>query len=448
MRTASRHAGLYGSIVASLLLLVSALSMNSPATAESVNSSGESIAPGDRNFTIAGPEVQRAEMLIDGSKATSATPNTDTSRLQGEIPDDGEDAFDAMLATFEAKYPRLINFGGKSFDASGMRWVLLPEAPTADQIAILETYGHPLRVEYGTAPIPDEMRKFAGALRLAALSGRTIEYQGYGFNANHTGLEMLYTASPDLAQAEIEHYANELVSDVLKSTGTNLRYDIDFIEVKGPGVAEADITGGYGLTQGSVAFCTSGFTAVRNDNLGVITAKHCDNGLQYRGNAGSLEFGAPASDSSEGEVDMQFHKTVGSGNTTSKKYLHYDNDERFVTNVTTQVQTDEGETRSIRGAGEPPPGGTKTGFACALLSAKIGVCRNMLWPNGTTHHTCHLVKTTNHITQGGDSGGPWFDDTPGRAVGIHVGRDPSTGDSIFTNINRASINLNATVRTN
>jgi len=442
MRYDSREAGLYGTLAASLLLVVTALSMNTPATADSGNTVDQS-ATGDRNFTIAGPEFRREELLIDGAPAAAAQPTPDT-RLSGEVTDDGEDAFDAMLAVFEAKYPRLIRSGGKSSDASGTRFVLIPDAPTTDQIAIFKTYGMPLRVQYGTAPVTDEMRTLAGSIRLATLTGSSLVFHGYGFSPDHSGLQVLFSAAPDVAQAELEQAGKGLVDTALKSAGRALRFDVDFVEVGGPVPAQADITGGYGLTNGNFAECTSGFTAVRNGNLGVVTAKHCANGLQYRGTAGTLEFGAPASDSPEGEIDLQFHKTTGSGNTTSKKYLHYDNDERFVTNVTTQVDADRGETRCVRGAGDGHP--SKTGFACAILSSDIGVCRDVGWPDGTVHYTCALVRTTNNITQTGDSGGPWFDDIPGRAVGIHTAGTSSV--SYFTNINRVSLNLNATVRTN
>jgi hypothetical protein len=77
----------------------------------------------------------------------------------------------------------------------------------------------------------------------------------------------------------------------------------------------------------------------------------------------------------------------------------------------------------------------------------IGYCENIQWSStGVLHYTCGLIDTNNDVTTGGDSGAPWFDDTPGRAVGIHTAGTSSR--SIFTNIGRVSSNLDATVRQN
>lgn len=374
-------------------------------------------ASSGRNFTVAGPQVTRDELLLAGTAPVGAAQPAPESRLRGGLTDDGEDAFDAMIEQFEARYPNLIRFGGMSDDGSAVRWVLIPSAPSDEQIALLESYGLPLRVEYGTAPTHSDMSNFAGALHALTGAEGPIDYQGYGFNDDHTGLRVFYNAPANLSLSDVEAEARDLIDKALQWLGDEtLAFDLDFVERTAANVDYADITGGYGLTLDSKLECTTGFTAIRNGNLGVITAKHCPNNLDYRGNSGTLEFGAPASDMPNGQVDLQFHRTL-SPHATTKKYLHYDGDERFVTSVTEQVNSDIGETRCMRGA--------KTGFGCAIIQ-DVNICDS--FPSGDY---CGLVSTTNDIMEPGDSGAPWFDDIPGRAVGIAKGGDPSsTGVSL------------------
>src|SRR3546814_6959572 len=64
--------------------------------------------------------------------------------------------------------------------------------------------------------------------------------------------------------------------------------------------------------------CTTGFTAVRNGNDGVITAKHCPNALDYDNVSNTLTFVTGASDVADGEIDLQFHSTQSPNGTTAE----------------------------------------------------------------------------------------------------------------------------------
>lgn len=183
-----------------------------------------------RDFTIAGPEVVRDEVVLHG--------DSDTALVQPV--GDGENAFDVMVNQFEEKYPGLIRFGGKSTDGSGTRWLLIPEPPNSEQVRILEGYGLPLRVQYGTSPTRGSMAKFAQALRLASHGSPSIEFQGYGFNDQHSGVEILYSAPVELSASEIEEQARVLVTEALGREASEPDFDIDFVEVSGPMLAEAE----------------------------------------------------------------------------------------------------------------------------------------------------------------------------------------------------------------
>lgn len=219
-----------GSRVAAALLLAGGLFGCAPDSTDSgvdtmTESAGESVK---RDFTIAGPEVVRDEVVLYGDSETALV----------QPVGDGENAFDAMVNQFEEKYPGLIRFGGKSTDGSGTRWLLIPEAPNSEQVRILEGYGLPLRVQYGTAPTHASMAKFAQAFRLASRDSGSVEFQGYGFNDQHSGVEILYSAPANLSVSEIEEKARSLVARALGQEASEPDFDIDFVEVSGPMLAE------------------------------------------------------------------------------------------------------------------------------------------------------------------------------------------------------------------
>lgn len=410
----------------------------------------------DRDFTVQGPSMQTATLSINRS-ATASVPIdpelkatlTEVSKDTGEPLDvlvarhAGEDLFDEMVDAFDAKYPGDIRFGGAATEGSGetARWLLLTNEPTADQIAILSTYPLPLEIRYGDGPTAQQMSDLAEKLQ-RELSTTDIVYGGFGFNDDKSGLKILFSASPAIGRGALE---TEAIAAIDRALGTadasGLPFTIDFTESV-PLDAEEAITGGYSLWNhdNTARLCTTGFTVVRNGNLGVVTAKHCPQRLNYRSTSDTLADAIGATDAANGEIDLQFHRTL-SPHVTTKRYQERAGDDVLVNTVEPIVQTDQGEIRYHTGW-------ASGAYVYGFLSGDINVCRLVQWPNLSYHDECGLALTTHYVSEPGDSGGPWYTQAFQNASGIHTAGSASADSSAFTNISRVSINLDATVRTN
>ena len=269
MGTRPRHRVAVGAASISVLLaltwLGTAASGNAPAS-RSVD------AAAGRDFTISGPSGERGDEVLNAdatpAQATRPVEELTNRTTAGEAPapnSDDEASFDAMIAEFEKAFPGLLTFGGAAPaapDADGMRWLIMSAEPTPEQVRLLQMYSRPLHLYYGKAPTPDSMRDFANALRTALMEHPSIRFEGYGFNADHTGLQVLFTAASDLTVEQLQQLTNPVVADVDRSLGEPRGFSLDFIENVDPPVAQADIKGGYGLTISGDRECTSGFTAV------------------------------------------------------------------------------------------------------------------------------------------------------------------------------------------
>jgi hypothetical protein len=199
-----------------------------PASERSVAVEGgaASNAEENRNFTLNnGHDEERGDLVLNGDST---------------VDGDTEPAFDAMTTEFDASHPGILSFGGAAPaapDQDGMRWVLLTHEPTVEQRTLLATYPGPLHVYFGDAPSPEEMRRFATDLRQSLLDGTyDLEYQGYGFNDDHNGLEVLFSAPAHLTVSELRTQASSAVAATVKMTRPN--FELDFIEVDGPAITD------------------------------------------------------------------------------------------------------------------------------------------------------------------------------------------------------------------
>lgn len=194
------------------------------------------------------------------------------------------------------------------------------------------------------------------------------------------------------------------------------------------GEYEVVVQGGRVLRQGGTDMCTSGYSATKNGNQGLITANHCPDNLDYIGHASAITFG---SGGYAAETDMQFHRAT-TGNTAEAKF-----------------QANSGDVRTVGSVSNPVAGqqicmyGVTSGYNCSYV-LDTGLCRtNDL---GTGQY-CGLATSVDRITTGGDSGGPWFYSYT--AKGTHTGSFSYQGAtrSWFTQIGRAANQINATIMT-
>lgn len=188
------------------------------------------------------------------------------------------------------------------------------------------------------------------------------------------------------------------------------------------------VQGGRPLTIGHNLECTAGFTAVRNGNRGVLTAKHCANDVSYNFEPGVLTFGAGASDAPKGMIDLQFNRTLSPHSTNGQFRAtgRSSADDRTVTQVANPTV-----------GGPVCKWGEMSGLNCSTV-AGVDFC--VLFDNDI-HPRCGLASTTSAITTSGDSGGPWFFTSTAR--GTTTGGNSWT--SYLTQIGRAKTYLDATV---
>lgn len=187
-----------------------------------------STASDQRNFTIPGGQSgKRGDLVLNADSQVSG---------------DTEPAFDAMTEKVDAAYPGFVTFGGAPTaapDKDGMRWLITTEKPITAQTDLLATYPGPLHIYYGNAPSPESMREFADDLRQEFIRrGDPFQFHGYGFNDDHTGLEVLYSAPTELSASDIQAQARVLVARTIEQVGSEPEFDLDFVEVSGPGQAE------------------------------------------------------------------------------------------------------------------------------------------------------------------------------------------------------------------
>lgn len=157
--------------------------------------------------------------------------------------------------------------------------------------------------------------------------------------------------------------------------------------------------------------CTAGFTAkISGGSSGVLTARHCPNGLLYRDDVGAI-----ANDRTAVNYDQEFYKTLsGNGHTTSANFYVGNGSTRIAAGTKASVVGDIACVYGFVG-----------GYNCDVIAQTYYECFVL---GGLNY--CGNVYTQHIIAVQGDSGGPWFS---GRyAMGIESGDDGSR--ERYTNI--------------
>ena len=233
----------------------------------------------------------------------------------------------------------------------------------------------------------------ARAHRIARQQGLRADSQ---INVMENRVDLLTTAPVELASA-IQAAARE------DRTAAELRLPdhVAVIGVDRVSEPEAYVYAGLPIT-----FCTSGYSVQSGGGtLGVLTAGHCDNPQQY--NNRSLPF---QSELFGGSHDVQWHTAPdlfvdnrihdGLSDATTPLY-------RFVTGTKSRDEQAIGEFICKHGI--------TTGYTCGTITSKT--FNPGYLPDGGNATYIYVSGGSVNLSEGGDSGGPWFSGSV--AYGVH-----------------------------
>lgn len=181
--------------------------------------------------------------------------------------------------------------------------------------------------------------------------------------------------------------------DELARTNRQLPDKAYVVEVDQLSQEETDIFAGLSLSQ-----CTSGFSVENaSGTKGITTAAHCDNTQSYGGT--DLPFQGSAYGSS---YDFQWHTAPGF---TVRNLMFDGTYNRYV--YPTRHRDDQELDEFVCKHGKT------TGFTCGYIINKS------YQPTGMAATFIRVHRDGVNLSEGGDSGGPWF--SGNTAYGIHIG---------------------------
>lgn len=181
--------------------------------------------------------------------------------------------------------------------------------------------------------------------------------------------------------------------DKLANTNKQLPDNVYVVQVDKLSQEETDIFAGLSLSQ-----CTSGFS-VENDSgtKGITTAAHCNNTQSYGGT--DLPFQGSAYGSS---YDFQWHTAPGF---TVRNLMFDGTYNRYV--YSTRHRNDQELNEFVCKHGKA------TGFTCGYIINKSHQ------PSGMAATFIRVHRDNVNLSEGGDSGAPWF--SGNTAYGVHIG---------------------------
>lgn len=287
-------------------------------------------------------------------------------------------------------------------------------APTEKSLAALEEL--PYEVEVREDAIQSRAQLEAASERLAD-------------ELHSAGVQFELSASPLLDSVSIRYeelsspdgvidHAHSALSLASSYFPDGVKVETQIVEKAG--IAPQYLAGGEGMSDSATGeyTCTTGFTAIRGDQQGYITAGHCPNSNHNVDNSAATS-----------SMVQEHAGTYGDGQFNSS------NDSSF----TPWFDTGGDFYRNVVGVAEAAVGNvvcnsgrTRDSSSCATV-LEVNYCGGLV---------CSLVRTDGTFTNNGDSGGPWYSEFV--AVGIHTGLT-SSGEAVYSRINRLSAILSANV---
>ena len=223
-----------------------------------------------------------------------------------------------------------------------------------------------------------------------------------------SGQDIPVESDIDVTTGKVNIYVAERsrLDDAVQRGNISLPENVDLVTVSTMGQLDADIYGGLPLSE-----CTSGFAVKKSDGTkGITTAAHCANYLTYDGEDLVFQLGRRGR-----SYDIQWHTAPGF-TVTNKVRSNEDGRTRRITGTVS---------RSAQSVGEYVcKYGKTTDYTCGYIHNKN------YQPQSIPNSKATFIRVDNtadddNLSEGGDSGGPWF--MLNDAYGTHVGSP--TGDS-------------------
>lgn len=329
--------------------------------------------------------------------------------------------FAQLVDSFARDYPQSFTAGGLVRDDREQPWVAFTTAPpptVTDQLAALPTD----TLLITDAPVTALEAQAAALVTVTQLADGTSSAKAHLDDASF-GLAVTYTGG-DPAEVSARTAA---LTEAARAVAPGLP-EVTLTQVRGePLQVQTTVKGGRPLFRNGTAVCTAGFTARRNGNLGVISARHCPRALRYNNRPRVIKAGANATGTVNGQIDLRFYRTRNPNRTAA---------------VFRATGTGNRGDRVVRGVGDPVVGqvvctwGRYSRYGCSVVTT-VNMCAS--FEDGRIR--CGLAQTNTRISTNGDSGGPWF--TGNTARGITTGADATT--SVFTQISRVRSGLGARI---
>lgn len=384
---------------------------------------------------VPAPKVRKAqwqEMVVEGvGRRVAEPPGPDTqaySELTG-VPMDragtalaNEGLFEDLATQISLSHPEMISLYG--FDDDRTPWISMTREPTRAIIDELRGLPFDTIVKFGA---PSEMEELAATVSRVADElqkiDRIVESTG-GVKDGPLEIAIDYEIEPgavELSTDEVNMILNAVARhspDGLLPVPIKLRAAEINIE------PEVAVHGGSDLdpTDSTVGGCTAGFAVRGGSRDGLASARHCFNWMKYYGLTGYIAYNSATA---PGEMrDLQWHHTIN-GNTAAA---------RFKTGVS---GSGDAVLRTVTSWGNPGMNASVCHYGRGS-----GYTRCSTVDMTSTHYYDDkqryegIVRTAQHVSTGGDSGGPWFSNN--RARGIHAAGNSVTGHSFFTWISSLS----------
>lgn len=350
---------------------------------------------------------------------------SDKSESDAAIEADWSEALTKLATQYSAQFADsylsagLLDDGAAaSFDA----WMSFSEDPGSTVREALSALPFDTALRYGLpVSAPDLFR--LQALTLAAINEALPagSRAKSGIDDSTGSIEIAYATATRLPSEEI----TDAIVDALRTSGIDgadqVQVIVTYVDFVGEIVPEAYVQGGRGLylttTTPNQVYCTTGFSAkIHGGSSGVLTARHCDNTLVYRNEGGVIDWDRKAA-----SYDQEFHRTLSAnGHTTSATFKSG--------SPTLDIRDVHGTAASVAN-GNVCNYGYYSGYKCTQIDL-INQCYS-----DAQGPMCGVVVVDDYVTQGGDSGGPWF--LTFNAMGTHSGRvelSPGNYRSAYTNI--------------